>query len=42
MQPQFELSPEPLLKSSLGRSAKYGTDQKTISGGGGGGGGEGG
>ena len=34
MQPQFELSPEPLLKSGLGRLARYGTHQKTISGGG--------
>ena len=33
MQPQFELSPEPLLKSCLGRLARYGTQQKTISGG---------
>ena len=30
---QFELSPEPLLKSGLGRLARYGTHQKTISGG---------
>ena len=34
MQPQFELSPKPLLKSGLGRLARYGTHQKTISGGG--------
>ena len=33
MQPQFELSPEPLIKSGLGRLARYGTHQKTISGG---------
>ena len=33
MQPQFELSPEPLLKSGLGRLARYGTHQKTINGG---------
>ena len=33
MQPQFELSSEPLLKLGLGRSARYGTHQKTISGG---------
>ena len=33
MQPRFELSPEPLLKSGLGRLARYGTHQKTISGG---------
>ena len=33
MQPQFELSPKPLLKSDLGRLARYGTHQKTISGG---------
>ena len=32
MQPQFELSPEPLLKSGLGRLARYGTHQKAISG----------
>ena len=32
MQPQFELSPEPLIKSGLGRLARYGTHQKTISG----------
>ena len=32
MQPQFELSPEP-LKSGLGRLARYSTHQKTISGG---------
>ena len=32
MQPRFELSPEPLLKSGLGRLARYGTHQKTISG----------
>ena len=32
MQPQFELSPEPLLKSGLGRLTRYGTHQKTISG----------
>ena len=31
MQPQFELSPEPLLKSDLGRLARYGIHQKTIS-----------
>ena len=31
MQPQFELSPEPLLKSGLGRLARYGIHQKTIS-----------
>ena len=36
MHPQFELSPEPLLKSGLGRLARYGTHQKIISGGGGG------
>ena len=36
MQPHFELSPEPLLKSGLGRLARYGTHQKTISGEGGG------
>ena len=40
MQPPFELSPEPLLKSGLRRLARYGTHQKTISGGGGGGGAE--
>ena len=33
MQPQFELSPEPLIKSGLGRLARYGTHQKTTSGG---------
>ena len=33
MQPQFELSPEPLLKSRLGRLARYDTHQKTICGG---------
>ena len=33
MQPQFELSFEPLLKSDLGRLARYDTHQKTISGG---------
>ena len=33
MQPQFELSPEPLLKSGLGRLARYDTHQKTICGG---------
>ena len=33
MPPQFELSREPLLKSGLGRLARYGTHQKTISGG---------
>ena len=33
MQPRFELSPEPLLMSGLGRLARYGTHQKTISGG---------
>ena len=33
MQSQFELSPEPLLKSGLGGLARYGTHQKTISGG---------
>ena len=32
MQPQFELSPEPSLKSDLGRLARYGTHQKTQSG----------
>ena len=31
MQPQFELSPEPLLNSGLGRLARYGTHQNTIS-----------
>ena len=31
MQPQFELSPEPLLKLGLGCLARYGTHQKTIS-----------
>ena len=36
MQPQFELSPEPLIKSSLGRLARYGTisggpEQKYLS-----------
>ena len=31
MQPQFELSFEPLLKSGLGSLARYGTHQKTIS-----------
>ena len=36
MQPQFELSPEPLSKSGLGRLARYGIHQKTISWGGGG------
>ena len=35
MLPQFELSPEPLLKSGLGHLARYGTHQKTISVGGG-------
>ena len=33
MQPQFELSPEPLLKSGLGRLARYGSNHKTIRGG---------
>ena len=33
MQPQFELSPEPLLKSDLRRLARNGTHQKTIIGG---------
>ena len=33
MQSQFELSPEPLFKLGLGRLARYGTHQKTISGG---------
>ena len=33
MQPQFELSAEPLLKSGLGRLAKYDTNHKTVSGG---------
>ena len=33
MQPQFELSLEPLLKSCLGHLARYGTHQKLISGG---------
>ena len=33
MQPQFELSPEPLLKSGLGCLARYDTHQKTICGG---------
>ena len=33
MQPEFELSSEPLLKSGLGRLARHGTHQKTISGG---------
>ena len=32
MQPRFELSLEPLLKSGLGRLARYGTHQKTITG----------
>ena len=31
MQPQFELSSEPLLKSGLGHLARCGTHQKTIS-----------
>ena len=30
MQPQFELSPEPLLKSGPEHLARYGTHQKTI------------
>ena len=31
MQPQFELSPEPLSKSDLRRLARYGIHHKTIS-----------
>ena len=31
MQPQFKLSPEPLLKSGLGRLARYGIHQTIIS-----------
>ena len=31
MQPQFELSTKLLLKPGLGRLARYGTRQKTIS-----------
>ena len=33
MQSQFKLSRGPLIKSGLGRLARYGTHQKTISGG---------